>query len=152
MASADGSSWETIIDWSGNQQDHPHAYIELPNPVQARFVKYDHDYITNQYLSISEFRVFGQGLQSPPLKPANFVAERQEDRRDALLSWDPDPEAMGYVIYWGIAEDKLNLSAMMYGQNEYMLRALNTEVTYFLRVEAFNEHGISESSEILKID
>ena len=74
---------------------------------------------------------------------------RQKDRRNADLSWDTVEGATGYVIYWGIAEDKLNLSAMIYGANSYELRALNTDTGYYYQVEAFDENGISERSEIL---
>ncbi len=74
---------------------------------------------------------------------------RQNDRRNADLSWEPVEGATGYVVYWGISKDKLNLSALMYDQNSYELRALNTDQDYYYQVEAFDENGISERSEIL---
>jgi hypothetical protein len=77
---------------------------------------------------------------------------RQEDRRNADLTWDPVDDATGYVIYWGIAPDKLNLSAMMYDEPNYELRALNSDVAYYYQVEAFDENGVSERSEVLKTD
>jgi hypothetical protein len=148
-ASLDGEQWEVIADYSENQRDMPHGYIELPEAVEARYIKYDHVHCSTKNLAISEFRVFGNGKEEVPAAPADFTVERQEDRRNALLSWTPDPEAMGYVIYWGIAEDKLNLSAQMYDQASYELRALNTDQGYYYQVEAFNENGISERSEII---
>ena len=147
--SLDGDQWETIADYSDNQRDMPHAYLELAEPVDARYIRYNHVYCTNNYLSISEFRVFGKGKETPPATPANFTAKRQDDRRNADLDWDDVPGATGYVIYWGIAEDKLNLSALMYGQSEYELRALNTGPGYYYQVEAFSENGISERSGVL---
>jgi hypothetical protein len=148
-SSVDGQNWETIADYSDNRQDMPHAYLELSAPVEARFIRYEHVYCTNNYLSISEFRVFGKGKEAPPATPANFTVNRQTDRRNADLDWADVPGATGYVIYWGIAEDKLNLSALMYGQSEYELRALNTEPGYYYQVEAFSENGISERSPVM---
>ncbi|MEC7752520.1 MULTISPECIES: family 43 glycosylhydrolase [Roseivirga] len=148
-ASIDGNKWQTIADYSENMRDMPHGYIELPQAIEARYVRYNHVYCTNEYLSISEFRVFGNGKEDLPETPANFKVSRQKDRRNADLSWDTVEGATGYVIYWGIAEDKLNLSAMIYGANSYELRALNTDTGYYYQVEAFDENGISERSEIL---
>lgn len=152
QASPDGERWETIADFSENTRDMPHAYIELEEPAEARYIRYDHVYCTNKYLSISEFRVFGQGKEAPPPTPANFGVVRQEDRRNADLSWDPVPGATGYVIYWGIKEDQLNLSALMYDDPNYELRALNTDQGYYYQVEAFNENGISERSAVIYTD
>jgi hypothetical protein len=148
-ASLDGEEWEVIADYSDIQRDMPHGYIELPEAVEARYIKYDHVHCSTKNLAISEFRGFGNGKEEVLAAPADFTVERQEDRRNALLSWTPNPDAMGYVIYWGIAEDKLNLSAQMYDQASYELRALNTDQGYYYQVEAFNENGISERSEII---
>ncbi|MFW6290033.1 MAG: hypothetical protein ACOC0R_03610 [Mariniphaga sp.] len=59
---------------------------------------------------------------------------------------------MGYVIYWGIAENKLNNAIMIYNHSNYEIRALNKGQGYFLRMEAFNENGISKKTGIPRID
>ncbi|MDR9366746.1 MAG: hypothetical protein RI575_15525 [Balneolaceae bacterium] len=46
-----------------------------------------------------------------------------DDRRNAMLSWDAVPDATGYVIYWSIEEESLNLSPMKYGEQGFELRA-----------------------------
>ena len=66
-----------------------------------------------------------------------------------MLTWDAVKDATGYVVYWGIEKDKLNLSALMYDKPNYELRALNTDQAYYYQVEAFNENGISKKSKIL---
>ncbi len=152
QSSLDGKNWKTIVDYSKNQRDIPHAYIELKNTIDARYIRYNHIYCTNKYLAISELRVFGKGYSKVPKKPANFKAKRQKDRRNANLIWKKDKNATGYVIYWGIAKDKLNLSALMYDEPNYELRALNTGQSYYMQVEAFNENGISEKSEIIFVE
>ncbi|MCB9290385.1 MAG: family 43 glycosylhydrolase [Lewinellaceae bacterium] len=148
-ASEDGKTWETIADYSRNQRDMPHGYIELAEPAEARYIRYEHVYCTNKYLAISELRVFGNGKGDPPVRPSGFTVQRPADRRNADLSWNADPAATGYVIYWGIDKAHLNLSAQMYDRASYELRALNTDQGYYYQVEAFNENGISERSEIL---
>lgn len=148
-SSLDGKNWKTIADYSKNKKDMPHAYIQLDNAVAAKYVRYNHIYCTNKFLAISEFRVFGNGIGEIPKTPENFEVNRQKDRRNADLTWDKVEGATGYVIYWGISEDKLNLSALMYDHPNYELRALNTDQKYYYQVEAFNENGISERSKIL---
>ena len=147
--SLDGKNWKTIADYSKNKKDIPHAYIELAKDAEARYIRYNHVYCTNKYLAISEFRVFGKGKEKAPKTPNHFKAERQDDRRNTMLTWDAVKDATGYVVYWGIEKDKLNLSALMYDKPNYELRALNTDQAYYYQVEAFNENGISKKSKIL---
>ena len=149
QSSLDGENWKTILDYSENEKDMPHAYLELENSVDARYIRYNHVDCYNEYLAISEFRVFGNGNEVKPKTPSNFKAERQKDRRNTNLTWDKVESATGYVVYWGISKDKLNLSALMYNKPNYELRALNTDISYYYQVEAFNENGISKKSDIL---
>lgn len=150
--SLDGKRWTTLADYSQNQRDMPHGYIELPNPQTARYVRYEHVYCTNRFLAISEFRIFGKGPGKAPKAPRHFMAIRQPDRRNVDLSWDPVKGAMGYVVYWGISPDKMNLSVLMYDQEHYQIRALTTDQRYFYQVEAFNENGISDRSPVLETE
>ncbi len=149
--STDGKSWDVTVDFSENTEDRPHAYIELENPVQARYLKYKNVYFPNKYLAIGEFRVFGNGNGKKPAKPKSFEVKRHTDERNADVSWKSVDNAIGYVLYWGIAEDKLNHSVMIFDRNKYELRALNVGQEYYLEVESFNENGISEKTERIKI-
>ena len=151
-ASLNGKDWQTIADYSENQSDQPHAYIELNTPAEARYIRYENVYIPHKYLAISDIRVFGKGHGRAPRKPKNFTVQRQKDKRNADVSWKNDKKADGYVLYWGIAPDKLNNAVLIYEKNKYELRALNTNTTYYYQVEAFNENGISKKSEILKTE
>jgi len=151
-SSLDGNTWNTILDYSKNQKDMPHAYLELEKAVDARYLRYEHVYCKNEYLAVSELRVFGKGKEKKPKTPSNFKVERQNDRRNANLTWNGVKGATGYVIYWGIEKDKLNLNAMMYDKPNYELRALNTDQSYFMQVESFNENGISDRSEIIFVE
>lgn len=142
--STDGKNWSTTVDFSENKYDRPHAYIELEDPVEARYIKFRNIYFPNQYLAISDLRVFGKGGGDAPNTPSSFVVNRQSDERNAILTWEEVEDAMGYVIYWGIEKDRLNNSAMIYDTASYELRALNAGVEYFYAVEAFSENGISK--------
>lgn len=147
--SRDGKNWDVLADYSKNTKDMPHAFVELSKAATVRYVRYRHVYCSTRYLSISELRVFGKGKGQAPVRPQSFKVDRQEDRRDAKLSWDASPGAQGYVVYWGLSKDKLNLSAMIYDTNSYEIRALNTDNSYYFQVEAFSENGISEKSPVL---
>lgn len=147
--SLDGESWTTAVDYSANQRDMPHGYIELETPVEARFVRYEHRHVSTEHLALSELRIFGRGHGPPPAQPTGFTAVRQSDRRDCTLTWDPVDGATGYVLFWGLAKDRLNNSVLIYENPGYDLRALTTDQSYFYEVEAFNENGISPRSEPL---
>lgn len=147
--SVDGKNWVVTADYSKNERDMPHGYIELEEPVRARYLRYEHGTVSNESLAISELRVFGRGSGAPPSKPQKFTVHRQSDRRNADLSWQPVPGALGYVVYWGLKKDRLNNSVLMYDQTSYQLRALNRSNTYYYQVEAFNQNGRSAKSETL---
>lgn len=146
--SLNGKDWEMALDYSQNERDQPHAYLELPAPVKARHIRYRNVYFPNQYLAIGEFRIFGKGNGATPKAPDHFQVIRQADSRNADVSWDAVKGATGYVLYWGISADKLNNSVMIYNQNSYALRALNKGQTYYYQVEAFSENGVSPKSKI----
>ncbi|MCW0483743.1 family 43 glycosylhydrolase [Gaoshiqia sediminis] len=150
--SLDGKKWETAIDYSDNQRDRPHAFIELQEPFLARYVKYRNVYFPNKYLAVGELRVFGNGNGKAPESPESFQAIRQADERNADLTWKAVDGAMGYVLYWGISENRMNNSVMIYDRNSYELRALNKGQGYFFAVEAFNENGISKRSKTVKVE
>lgn len=151
-SSLDGESWQTLADYSDNMRDQPHAYIELEAPEDARYVRYKNVNTPNKYLAISDLRVFGRGYGEVPKQPQNFSVSRQEDRRDAAISWKKGEKAVGHVIYWGIEPGKLNNSVMVYGKDNYPLRSLNIDQVYYFQMEAFNENGISPRSEIIRTE
>lgn len=150
-SSTDGKNWQTLVDYSENDRDQPHAYIELDKPTDARFVRYRNLHTPNKYLAISDFRIFGKAYGKTPKTPTDFKVERQSDRRNANLHWETNTNTIGHVIYWGIEKDQLNNSVMIYEKNKYELRALNTQQDYYFQIEAFNESGISEKSKILHV-
>jgi xylan 1,4-beta-xylosidase len=151
-ASNDNKTWDKIADLTNEKRDRPNAYIELEKPVNARYIKYEHVYQKAPNLAISDIRVFGKGAGNTPEAPRNLKAIRQKDERNADISWEKVPNAVGYNILWGIAPDKLNLCYQVWADapTKLELRALNKGVKYFYAIEAFNENGVSKWSEVVK--
>ena len=150
-ASTDGKNWKTVIDKSKNQKDVPNDYVELGAPVKARYLRFNNIHVPTPFLSISGFRIFGKGSGKAPSAVKGFKVDRQEDRRDAMISWKAQKGAQGYNVFWGIAPDKLYNNWLIYDKNELDLKSLSADQTYYFAVEAFNENGVSKRSKPLKI-
>jgi hypothetical protein len=56
--------------------------------------------------------------------------------------------AQGYNVLWGIAPDKLYSSWMVYDANELFMKSLTVDQDYYFSIEAFNENGVSERTEV----
>ncbi|MGY5849940.1 family 43 glycosylhydrolase [Salegentibacter sp. F14] len=150
--SKDGKNWQRIVDRSDSYKDTPNAYITLNNPVEGKYIRYNNVEVPGENLALSEIRVFGKGQGEKPVKVKNFSVKREQDRRDASLTWEPVKDAQGYNIRWGIAPDKLYHSWLIYDVNEHFMRSLDRDTPYYFSVEAFNENGISEPSEIIYVE
>jgi len=150
--SADGKNWFKMVDKSNSFRDTPNDYIELESAVSTRYIRYKNIEVPTPHLAMSEIRIFGIGNGKKPAPVKNFQLERQMDRRDISLHWTKQNNAQGYNVRWGIAPDKLYSSWMVYGDNELLLKSLNTDQTYYFAIEAFNENGVSELSAITKIE
>lgn len=152
-ASVDGVHWTRIADLSRETHDRPDAYIELPHPVRARYVRYDHIYVGAQHLAISDVRVFGNGDGGAPAAPREIRAERLRDRRDAEVTWSAVPGVVGYNVRWGIAPDKLYESYQRWSDQgtSLQLRALDSDRAYYVAVESFDENGVSALTPTLRL-
>ncbi|MBK7230619.1 MAG: discoidin domain-containing protein [Ignavibacteriales bacterium] len=151
--SIDNKKWEKAIDLSNEKHDRPNAYVELNNPIQARYVKYEHIYVASENLAISDFRVFGNGNDATPTTPKNLTAVRDSDERNVFLKWDQVKNVTGYNIRWGIAKDKLYQTYQVFADRdpELEIRALNLGQDYYFAIESFNENGVSPLSETVYI-
>lgn len=147
-ASRDGKTWETIADLTGEKRDRPNAYIELPKPVRARHIRYEHVYVAAQNLAISDIRVFGNGDGAAPRTPARLSARRDADPRNAFVEWQKVPGAVGYNILWGIAPDKLYQTYQVWAEKgeKLEIRAMTVGQDYWVAIESFDENGVSKAS------
>jgi hypothetical protein len=149
--SIDGKKWNVLIDKSSNNKDVPHDYFELENPVQARYIKLENIHVPSGKFAISGLRVFGYGKGFKPDAVKDFVVLRTDkDKRSAWLKWQPVDNAYAYNIYYGTAPDKLYNCVMVHDANEYYYKGMDLKKTYYYRIEALNENGISVSSQTIK--
>lgn len=150
--SIDGRSWTTLIDRSNSFKDVPNDYVELGRPATVRYVRYKNIHVPMTNLSISDLRVFGVGQGKVPAIVKNFSVVRQKDYRDAMITWNVQPNTQGYNVLWGIAPDKLYNSWMVYDKNSLLLKSLTTDQSYYFAIEAFNENGVSARTKVMKIE
>lgn len=156
-ASNDDKNWKVVIDKSKNLTDVPHDYIEFATPFKARFLKLENIKMPTGKFALSGFRVFGKGSGKTPEKVNKFIALRspvkgQGNRLVSWLKWQQNPNADGYMIYFGKSPDKLYGSIMVYGKNEYYFTGMDKNDTYYFQMEAFNNNGISERTEVIKAE
>jgi hypothetical protein len=156
--SLDGRVWQPLARPAGPRRDRPNAYIELPEPVRTRFVRFVHGHIGGANLAISDLRVFGNAEGRAPRTPAGVGASRHQDQRDATVRWARVPGAVGYNIRFGIRPDRLTQTYQLWadelgsgGVLQKELRSLNRGVPYYAAVEAFDESGVSKLSRVVAI-
>ena len=143
-ASVDGVRWQILADYRNSFRDAPHNYIELDQPIEARYIRYRHHYVPGKNLAMGDIRVFGLGRGKKPATVKGFTVVREADERNARISWKSVKGAQGYNVLWGVALDKLYSSWMVYGDNSLDLRALTVGQKYYFAIESFNENGISQ--------
>lgn len=153
--SDNNKDWKILADKSKNTKDVPHDYIELPKPIQARYVKIENLGMPTGKFALSGFRVFGKGNGNKPSVVQNFVPlrsgpKKKGERRNVWFKWQQEPSADGYVIYFGKSPDKMYGSIMVYGKNEYYFNGLDKSDAYYFQIEGFNNNGIGPRTEIKK--
>lgn len=142
--SNDNNSWRTLEQVA---RECVNGYYEYPDGVTARYVRVTGGALPyGQSLRISGLRVFGNGNGEKPA-PAKTSAVRLSDL-DARVAWDTIPGAQGCNVLYGIAPDKLYHSWQVYDGNEVILSTLIKGYKYFVRVDSFNENGITRGTVI----
>ena len=151
--SIDGKKWSSLVDKSNNKTDVPHDYIELKDPVQARFIRLENIHMPTGKFAISGLRVFGNGNGLKPKMVENFIVLRTEkDKRSAYIKWRPVDNAFAYNIYYGTDPAKLYSCIMVHDFNEYWCKEMDSRRTYYFSIEAVNENGVSEKSKVVKAE
>jgi hypothetical protein len=148
LASLDGTRWQMVADLSRERRDRPNAYVDLPSPVRARYVRYDHRWVGAANLAISDIRVFGTGSGPRPATPSGLTARRDTDERNATITWQAVPNVVGYNVRWGISPAKLYQTYQRFSDDgtTLELRALTVGQRYWVAIESFDENGVSALS------
>lgn len=147
--SEDGNNWSVLVNRKNSFKDLPNDYVELGKPATVRYIRYKNIHVPTTNLAISDIRVFGVGSGKFPSTVKNFGVKRQTDRRDAMITWQAQPDVQGYNIYWGITPNKLYNSWMVYGKESLLLKSLGVDRPYYFSIEAFNENGVSPRAKVI---
>ena len=141
--SADGEHWFVIEDKSDAATDLSHDLIVREEGFSARYLRLSNMAVPyGQNPCVSGLRVFGLGGGEKAAVPA-FTAERSGDL-DMLVTIQPQENTLGYNILFGSSQEKLYHSYMVFAPGEVRVGALVKGRDYFVRVDAFNEAGITE--------
>jgi hypothetical protein len=149
--SSDKEIWKNLVDKRDNKVDVPHDYIELPNPVKARYIRLSNKKVPDGTFAIADLRVFGKASKPLPGKVANIVATREEkDPCTVRLLWNASPDAVGYNVKFGTAVDKRYSTFEIRNTNELLLHSLNKDLDYYFSIDAFNENGVTVGDVVVK--
>lgn len=118
------------------------AYLPFPAGIRARYVRLTcHQIPYNQVLRVSGLRIFGIGSGTKPSRASSSATRLTA--YDGKVSWLPIPHSQGCNVRYGIAQNKLYLSHLVYSATEVNLSTLIKGQKYYIRVDAFNENGIT---------
>lgn len=142
--SLDGQNYFMLEDKSKVVTNLPHDFVVKADGVMARYIRLT-ILETPWHLPpcISGLRVFGRGEGHLPPVPAYTVQRTGELDMEVEVQ---GRDAVGYNILWGLAPDKLYHSYMILGKTRQRIGAQVRDKTYFVRVDAFNEAGITEGN------
>ncbi len=150
--SLDNSNWQILFDQSQNQNDRSHPYFQLPQKENCRYLRIRNIEVPDGTFSISGFRVFGIGKGDKPKEVSHVEIERKMDRRSVALKWGKAQDAEGYNVIYGTDMEKLYHNYQVYDDTTVTINSLNTNLSYYFKIEPFNENGVGESELIKFID
>ena len=143
--SLDGEDWFVIEDKTQAATDLSHDLIVREKGFGARYLKLSNMAVPfEQKPCVSGLRVFGLYDGEKPQTPA-FTATRQGDL-DMLVDIAPQADALGYNILFGRSPEKLYHSCMTFAAGETRVGALIKDREYYVRVDAFNESGVTQGT------
>ena len=143
--SVDGKNWFVVEDKSEARTDLTHDLIIREEGFRVRFLRLSDLAVPyGQQPCISGLRGFGLGRGEKPAVPV-FTARRDSDL-DMTVSIEAQENTLGYNILFGNSPEKLYHSYMTFKAGEKRVGALIKGRNYFVRVDAFNETGITQGT------
>ena len=141
--SVDFDNWFVIEDKSAAESDLSHDLIVREEGFAARYLQLSDMAVPyGQNPCVSGLRVFGLGDGEKPDAPV-FTATRLGDL-DMVVQIKGQENALGYNILFGSSPEKLYHSSMVFTAGSHRVGALIKDRDYFVRVDAFNENGVTE--------
>jgi len=148
--SEDGEHWFVIEDKSDADTDLSHDLIIREEGLAARFLRLSNMAVPyEQNPCISGLRVFGLGHGEKPRGP-RYAVERIGDL-DLMVDISDQPDALGWNILFGESPDKLYHNCMVFAAGPRRIGALVKGREYYIRVDVFNENGIT-TGECIKLE
>jgi hypothetical protein len=153
-ASLDGKDWNVCWDERTSHRDGSHPYAQLPQAIQARYVRLvNAEMPAGGLFSVSGFRVFGSGLGKAPEMVRDVSASRDAaDSRQMHVSWAPVKDADFYVIRYGLQPDRLYNNYQVYGAEKFDINSLNDGVGYYVTVDAVNDSGVTRGKKTVRVN
>lgn len=141
--SVDGEKWFVIEDKSDTETDLSHDLIIREEGNDVRYLRLSDMAVPfEQAPCVSGLRVFGLGDGEKPAEPV-FSAARTGDL-DMAVQIKEQKDALGYNILFGSSPEKLYHSYMIFKAGSQRVGALIKGREYYVRVDAFNENGITK--------
>lgn len=143
--SGDGNDYFVIEDKRKAETDLAHDFIVREAGISVRYIRLTIDEVPYQVNPcVSGLRVWGNGQGALP-KAASDVKIECSGALDMTVSWTAESIA-GVNILWGYAEDKLYHSCIVHGTTQKHIGALIKNHSLYVRVDTFNENGITEGT------
>ncbi len=143
--SCDGQAWFVLEDKRNADTDLSHDLVVKEEGVCARYIRISEISVPyEQNPCISGLRIFGKGDGSVPPVP-EWNAERT-GACDMNVTIQDMPDTLGYNILFGNEPEKLYHSCMGFEAGSVRIGALIKDRDYYVRVDAFNENGITEGT------
>ncbi|MBN1950265.1 MAG: family 43 glycosylhydrolase [Bacteroidales bacterium] len=150
--STDGESWKMLSDKSENTNDNTHVYLQLPQKISCRYLKLTNVKVPDGHFALSGFRIFGKGQGEVPGMIRKFEAIRNAtNKRSVILSWNEVENADGYLISYGIHQERLYQSYQVYSDTSLTINSLDAGAEYYFTLESFNENGITPYGQIIPV-
>ena len=144
--SLDGKEYFTIEDKRLAETDLAHDLILRETGLKARYIRLTVTQLPyGEPATLSGIRVFGICPGAAPEK-AEFTAEITGDM-DMNVAWKPLSGAHANIL-WGYAPDKLYHSYMVFEKSSQHIGALAKDAPVYVRVDTFNESGITEGDTV----
>ena len=140
--SVNGSDFFVIEDKREADTDLSHDFIVREDGIGIRYLKLSEISVPYEQIpAVSGLRIFGIG-NGKKADEARFTISRNNEI-DMQVEIEDVDNALGYNIIWGHTHNKLYHSLMTF-TNSQRIGALVSGEEYYVRVDAFNENGITK--------
>jgi hypothetical protein len=144
--SMDGEHYTILCDKSTAQSDLSHDFLVWEEGTKIRFLRLTIKHLPlNKRYCVSGIRIFGFGGGDAPKKAPEPVITKLGDL-DMEVSWGKMEDVVGCNILWGYAPEKLYHSYLVFGKRNQRIGTLIKGEPIYVRLDAFNESGITEGS------